>query len=204
MDLKFCPNCGSKLESNAQFCDFCGADLRERIAKETIEPSKSIMTSPQQPSAGAMAAPVSKTEKEESPKETYASFGYRFLAWILDIILLIFTSLIIIAINASLFGEGMWLLAIIVSYFIFLLYFWLLEAFNNGRTLGKMAFKLRTVNKKTLQVASTGDYLVNNLLKSLLPLLIIDLIIGILKNIGDPHKRLRIMQNASNTVVIKE
>ena len=63
--------------------------------------------------------------------------------------------------------------------------------------------KLRTVNEKTLEVAEPIDYLVNNILKSNLGLLIIDVIVGLISNSEDPKNRIRIMQGASNTVVIK-
>lgn len=66
-----------------------------------------------------------------------------------------------------------------------------------------MALKLRTVNEKTLEVAEPLDYLVNNILKSNLGLLIIDVIVGLISNSDDPKNRIRIMQDASNTVVIK-
>ena len=81
------------------------------------------------------------------------------------------------------------------------LYHWGLETYNKGQTLGKMALNIRTVDEKTLKLASSSNYAVNNILKGS-PLLILDFIIGVLKNSGDSKNRIRIMQNMSETVVI--
>ena len=132
----------------------------------------------------------------DSSTVIYADFGQRFVAWIIDFI-------IVAVISIILFSIGEWFFAIIIGYVLALLYFWLLEAFNNGQTIGKMAMKLRTVNEKTLEVAEPVDYLINNILKSNLGLLIIDVIVGLISNSDDPKNRIRIMQGASNTVVIK-
>ena len=78
-----------------------------------------------------------------------------------------------------------------------------MEIIKDGRTLGKMVFSLRTVNAKTLEPAKPMDYLVNNLLKSTPITLIIDFIIGFFVNLRSSKKRLRIMQNLSNTCVIR-
>jgi len=143
--------------------------------------------------------PIDKTESAtntDSSKVIYANLGERLVAWLIDFLIVVVASII-------LFSIGEWLIAVIVGYVIALLYFWLLEAFNNGQTVGKMAMKLRTVNEKTLEVAEPVDYLVNNVLKSNIGLLIIDVIVGLISNSDDPKNRIRIMQDASNTVVIK-
>ena len=51
--------------------------------------------------------------------------------------------------------------------------------------------------------ADPGDYFLNNLFKFTPITFIIDLILGIFVNIGDPKKRLRIMQNVSKTCVVR-
>ena len=182
MDLKYCPTCGSEIESDAKFCNSCGADLGERKPIEAKEPQN----------------PQNKTKSAtntDSSKVIYANFGERLVAWLIDFV-------IVAVISIILFSIGEWFLAIIIGYVIALLYFWLLEAFNNGQTVGKMAMKLRTVNEN-FEVAEPVDYLVNNILKSNIGLLIIDLIVGLISNSDDPKNRIRIMQGASNTVVIK-
>jgi uncharacterized RDD family membrane protein YckC len=183
MVLKYCPTCGSEIEPDGKFCNSCGADLGERTPIEAKEPQNSQV----------------KTESAtntDSSKVIYANFGERLVAWLIDFVLVAVISII-------LFSIGEWFFAIIIGYVLALLYFWLLEAFNNGQTVGKMAMKLRTVNEKTLEVAEPLDYLINNILKSNIGLLIIDVIVGLISNSEDPKNRIRIMQDASNTVVIK-
>ncbi|KKL47019.1 hypothetical protein LCGC14_2339770, partial [marine sediment metagenome] len=53
------------------------------------------------------------------------------------------------------------------------LYHWGLETYNKGQTLGKMALNIRTVDEKTLQIAKSSNYAVNNILKGS-PFLILD------------------------------
>jgi uncharacterized RDD family membrane protein YckC len=184
--MVYCQKCGNETDSDAKFCNYCGTDIGVNTPVETPSPPSS----------------KNKQSKKETQKETdsskviYADFGQRLVAWIIDFV-------IVAVISIILFSIGEWFFAIIIGYVLALLYFWLLEAFNNGQTVGKMAMKLRTVNEKTLEVAEPIDYLVNNILKSNLGLLIIDVIVGLISNTDDPKNRIRIMQGASNTVVIK-
>lgn len=190
MVVKYCPACGAELDPDTRFCSSCGIDLVERAQKSEFEPPKTIVSAPQQQIPVTTPITVSEGGIE------YGEFGERLIAIIIDGIIIGIISFILINILD-------WFLGSLIGYVIGLLYFWILEAYNNGQTLGKMAMKLRTVNETTLDVASAGDYLVNNLLKGSIVLLVIDFIIGIISNSGDPKNRLRIMQNASKTVVIK-
>ena len=194
--MVYCPKCGNEIsDSDAKFCNYCGADIGINKPVETMEPQKTAVSSPP-PSSKTKQSKKVTTKETDSSKVIYADFGQRFVAWIIDFVLVAVISII-------LFSIGEWFFAIIVGYVLALLYFWLLEAFNNGQTVGKMAMKLRTVNEKTLEVAEPLDYLVNNILKSNIGLLVIDVIVGLISNSDDPKNRIRIMQDASNTVVIK-
>ena len=95
----------------------------------------------------------------------------------------------------------MWFVSFPFNWLIGFLYSWLLETYNNGQTIGKIALNIRTVDEKTLTSAAPGNYAINNLLKPS-GLIILDFIIGVMKNSGDPKNRFRIMQNVSETVVI--
>lgn len=193
--MVYCNKCGNEVDSDAKFCNYCGADTGLNKTIETNEPQKITVSSPPPSSQSKQSKKVTPKETDSS-KVIYADFGQRLVAWIIDFVLVAVISII-------LFSIGEWFFAIIIGYVLALLYFWLLEAFNNGQTIGKMAMKLRTVNEKTLEVAEPLDYLVNNILKSNLGLLIIDVIVGLISNSDDPKNRIRIMQGASNTVVIK-
>ncbi len=190
MAIKYCPACGAELDPDTQFCSSCGADLRERVPRAESKPPKTVISTTQP------QAPLTTSTTVTAQGIKYGEFFERLIAIIIDgIIIGIITLILNYIMN--------WVLANLLGFVIGLLYFWLFEASNNGQTLGKMAMKLRTVNEKTLEPASSVEYFINNLFKGHIILLIIDFIIGILTNSGDPKKRLRIMQNASNTVVIK-
>ncbi len=186
MPLKFCPKCGGKLSPDGLFCTACGADLRERMenseAPTPIEKAKSVTTTPIQ------------TKTPSSPSSvTYAVFYQRALAWFIDFIILwILTSII----TSQPVSQS------IVLLIFGIIYFWFLESFNKGQTLGKIFLKLRTVDEKTLKPTTKGKYIINNFTKTsfLLPL---DVLIGLLKNRHEPGNRIRFTQNASKTVVIK-
>ncbi len=190
MVVKYCPACGSELDTDTQFCSSCGADLRERVPEAEAEPPKTELALPKQQ--------VAEKEKKSKPAPAgvkYADFGERFIAFIID-------AVIVGIAYGILFATVHVAVAFIIGYAIALLYFWILETSNNGQTVGKMAMKIRTVNQDSLEVAATGDYLLNNLFKANPGLLLIDFIIGIIVNSGDQKKKLRIMENASNTTVI--
>ncbi|MFW9823790.1 MAG: RDD family protein [Candidatus Thorarchaeota archaeon] len=194
MSLKYCPKCGNKLDPDASFCDSCGANLEKRIEATEAKSPDSTQT-------------VQDTQIQQKTVR-YADSLKRVIAAIFDgiLILLIGSAFNWLVINP-------WIAVNILDPLVFLtftfpfdwligfLYHWLMETYNNGQTLGKMALYLRTVDEKTLGQASSGSYALNNIFKGS-PFLLLDIFIGMLKNSGDPKKRLRIMQNASETVVI--
>ena len=199
MSLNYCPKCGKKLEKNSQFCYSCGVDIRTQVNISEIAPSQVI--------------PIQKIQiPEKKPPENviYADLLPRVVAFIIDV-------LIIAAIGSSITwfffpfnfinpwgtGQLMWWQVILIDYLIGFSYFWALESFNNGQTLGKMALKLRTVDANTLQASDPDKIAINSLTKAS-GLVIIDLIIGVLSNSEDSQKKARISQNYSNTVVIVE
>ncbi|MFX1317077.1 MAG: RDD family protein [Promethearchaeota archaeon] len=196
MSLKFCPKCGNELEPNSQFCDTCGADLRSRKATSEVTTTEKIEAPQKQP-----------VEKIVPSGVIYGDFWPRFGAIIIDgIIISIIGWVVSFLIFLPFFFYNpfvvrrMWF-TFPINWLIGFLYFWLMETYNEGQTLGKIALNLRTVDEKTLEPTTPEKYAINNLLKSG-GLLIIDFIIGIIKNSGEPEKRLRIMQNVSETVVI--
>jgi len=194
MALKFCPKCGTKLEPDASFCDACGADLREK--REYAETPPPVVSEP--------------TQKPKIGPETviYANLLKRVIAIFFDFIIIIligstFTFLIINPWRRINFFDpiGAWWFTMPFDWLIGFLYHWGLETYNNGQTLGKMAMNIRTVGEHTLQPASSSNYAINNIFKSSI-LILIDFLIGFYKNSGDPKKRVRVMQNISETVVI--
>ena len=196
MSLKFCPKCGNELETDALFCPSCGADLRKKKDTSKVETISITSQTPTQPKASLEGV-------------EYAGFVTRLIALIIDSIIIgIIGSLLSLIffmwwIPFNIYDPlgGWWTVSFPFDWLIGFLYQWGLESSNNGQTVGKMALKIRTVDEKTLQLASTSNYAINNIFKSS-PFLILDLIFGLIKNSGDPKQRIRIMQNISETVVI--
>ena len=194
MSLKFCPKCGNKLEPDASFCDACGTDLRHRVeTKEMPSPMRTV------------TAPAQKVQPfvERRPGDVeYAEFLPRFAAFIIDVIIIAIVGWLI-TLPFSFNLIRMWWVSFLIDYAIGFLYFWLLEAYNNGQTIGKAALRLRAVDESTFETTTPSKYAINNLLKPGFFLFLVDFIIGILMNSGKPERRLRLMQNVSETVVIK-
>ena len=199
MSLKFCNKCGGKLGKDEDFCPFCGENLIERKSIEKkIAPSVGV-------AAVSTKVPAPKPEEEKKPEkkkidsDQYADFFPRFFAFLIDLVV-IFAHCLVAAIFLGNILGGIFFITVVPLIVFF--YFFVLEVVNSGQTIGKMALSLKTVDAETLDVASASQYLLNNLLKPLF--FIIDLILGLLVNAtrGDPKKRFRIMQNASNTCVI--
>ena len=146
-------------------------------------------------------------EKIEPSGVTYGGFWSRFWAIFIDGIIISMVGwliLFLIFLPYTVyhpFDIGEWWVTFPFDWGFGFLYFWLMETLNKGQTIGKLALSLRTVDEKTFGQTTTGKYALNSLLKGG-AFLIIDFIIGIIKNSGEPEKRLRIMQNVSETVVI--
>ncbi len=195
MSLKFCPKCGGELEPDSRYCVSCGADLGKR--KEVTEtpytsfPEKKVQTVKVTPGA-----------------VEYGDFWSRLVALIIDGIIIgiigsVISWIVFWWVPFNIFDPfgGWWSVGFPLDWLIGFIYFWATDVYNSGQSVGKMAMNLRTVDEKTLDIASSGNYAVNNLLKPS-GLLILDLIIGILKG-SEEKNQYRIMQQVSETVVIK-
>ncbi len=72
----FCPKCGKETDASGKFCQWCGADIDSVAAQ----------------------APVAVPEEEEGPEVgIYAGLGRRFIACIVDVILVILLGLVTVA-----------------------------------------------------------------------------------------------------------
>jgi len=156
----------------------CGYDLSERSNVEEI------------------------STRFRDPDIEYADFVQRAFAWLIDIIIvIIITSPLSMFLN---FGS-LFLLTNLYNFALGFLYFWLLETFNNGQTLGKMILKIRSVNEENFEVAEPAMYALNSLTKAS-GFLVLDVIFGILFYFSDQDSNrniLRISQRLAHVVVIK-
>ena len=186
MSSHHCPECGSIIEeSGVQCCPHCGAALE--VAAPTAE-------APPPPPTEVPPPPSAPPEQA-----VYGKLGERLIAYIIDcVIIWVITAIIVFPLFGGYYASW-WF----VSWILGFLYFWILESFNKGQTLGKKLLNLRTVNEVSLEVAEAGSYFVNNLSRGS-GWIIIDLLIGLIVNsTSDAQKRYRILQNWSKTVVIK-
>ncbi len=188
MSTNFCPSCGAKLEPGAKFCPSCG---HEMSAKEISKTEVSQLQAAVQKPAEIIKGPY-----------IYAGFWERFFSYLIDIIIIGIIGFVIPFRWSLSLDLGYLFLNDLLNWVIGFGYFFILEAFNKGQTIGKIALHLRTVDEESLDVATPGQYAVNNIARGTI-FLLLDLIIGVLSNSGEQNKRIRILQNLSRTAVIK-
>lgn len=202
--MKYCPHCGSEIDADTQFCSSCGSDLRERQGHRQ-EPRQQTFSQPS-PATAISETPI--TQPGLSPQAAMAVYGDffpRLIAWIIDIIIIgIITSLINFMTGLSfVMSLRAWMLTTLIGWLVGFLYFWGLETLNNGQSIGKALFRLRTVDKDTLKPVGAKEYALNNIVKGFS--VIIDVLVGLLLfGTADKKKRFRLGQKMSDTVVIKE
>ena len=184
----FCPFCGGKIEAEgAVFCPHCGASL------EGVAPEKPIEYREEPPTAVYVP-----------PGVQLAGIGNRFLALLLDMIILIFVfAFLFITMfeTEEEVGVGFYWLVTFIGIF-----YWLfLEGLNDGQTVGKMAAGIRVVkiDKATGEISrcTVGASVVRNLLRIVdqLPFLYI---IGLI-SISTSDYEQRVGDRIADTLVIK-
>ena len=149
---------------------------------------------------------MSKTKpmiRKKKPSDIeFAEIGFRILAWIIDIPVIYIIAWLLMFLFFWRTDILFYLVLHTLAYLIGLFYFCVLESIN-GQTLGKLIVGLKTVDEDTFEVSTITENLKNCILKCHWLFCLIDFIIGVIQNSGDPKKRMRIMQNASHTVVIR-
>lgn len=191
--MEYCPKCGARLNSGVEFC-VCGYEIteEERIRRKKEEYYINIKKSARIPGKGII----------------FPRSWERLIAFIVDMMFITIIGFIIslpFPINRSqtlldfFLPDFMDLFNWIVGFS----YYWLFETYNKGQTIGKWILGLRTVDANSFETTSKEKYTINNLLRGSTLLFLIDLIVGYIANYDIKGNRLRIMQNASNTVVVK-
>ncbi len=186
---KYCPQCGNKINSNSEFCESCGLEL---FSNQQVETN--------------ISQDNNEVKSNFSKSTKYADDGDRLVAYIIDGVLF--------SVIGSLFGLifGMsWKFDLVSSMWnnswpviaVSFLYLFLLEAFNNGQTLGKMILKIQTVDENTFGKITTKQAALHTIGKLFLPL---DVIIGLIsrdKSESAMEKnQVRFSQKFSHTSVI--
>jgi len=191
--MKYCPKCGAQLGIGVQFCA-CGYEIteEERKRREKEVSNLDLKKSARIPGKGII----------------FARSWERLIAFIVD---MMFITIIGFIISLPFpITKRQTLLDLFVPDFMDLFnwivgfsYYWLFETYNKGQTIGKKILGLRTVDANSFETTSKEKYAINNLLRGSNLLFLIDLFVGYIANYDIKGNRLRIMQNTSNTVVVK-
>jgi uncharacterized RDD family membrane protein YckC len=178
----FCAKCGASVAEGAGFCNACGTPVGVGIARAAASP--------------AVAAPAPYVTASAAPGVAYAGFWLRFVAYLIDGILIgiVFFALVAIAILA--FGGGAFLSSlknvenpdqvfpllfagwflILIPFVILLpwLYFAKMESSERQGTLGKIALGLTVTDLAGRRITfgrATGRYFAK-LITGMIPLAI--------------------------------
>ena len=153
-----------------------------------------------------------ETIKKGEFQVNYAKTKTRVLAWLIDMVivcailfLVYLICLIPIFFNPLSIRIGFYPTIIIGLSALFLTgmcYFFVLETAYKGQTIGKKILKIRSVDEKTLEKSTAGKYAINSIAQGN-PLILFDVMIGLLKNVGKPEKKFRITQDLSKIIVVK-
>ncbi len=191
----FCPSCGIENKSNAKFCEACGMDFGQQ---NTSTESKSSRIETQ-----------SNPTNFHTSEVKYADDGDRLVALIIDGML--FSA--ITGVLGLILGQNWWFSLGLSGNFwtdswpsmiAGLAYFFFMESFNHGQTLGKIVMKIQTVNDSTLQPVSSKEAILHSLGKVII--LPLDIIVGLIardNSASDPERnQVRFTQKLSHTSVI--
>jgi uncharacterized RDD family membrane protein YckC len=186
--MPYCKKCGNELPEGAKFCPKCGT-----------------------PTSETPAAPVTPVIREASAAAGFnlASWGERFVAWLIDAILVtvvmgIITGIIgVISLFSgfsftSIFNFINWLPAISVNGIVIFFYWMFMEA-SNGQSIGKMAMGIKVTQLNGSPI-NMGQAAVESIGKAFFPLLVIDTLIGVILY---PKNQQRLFNYLSQTIVVK-
>lgn len=183
--MPFCAHCGKELSGDERFCPHCGAPT----------PSPTPIAPP-----STTAAPPTRVSQPPSTElgrgVVLAGWGDRFLAWLIDWIILGAISELVRLPGFSL--PAIPFVAFGFRDFVLFLYWTLMEG-TSGQSIGKMAMRLK-VTRTDGSPASLADAAVESFGKAFL--LPIDCIIGWVAE-SCKEKKQRLSNMLSKTVVIK-
>ncbi len=191
--MKYCPKCGAQLGIGVQFCA-CGYEITEEERKRREKEVSNL--------------DLKKNTRIPGKGIIFARIWDRLIAFIIDMMFITIIGYIIALPFPILSRQTALDLFIpnfidLINWIVGFSYYWLFETYNKGQTIGKKILGLRTVDANSFETTSKEKYAINNLLRGSNLLFLIDLIVGYIANYDIKGNRLRIMQNTSNTVVVK-
>jgi len=171
--MVYCSHCGASIPDDALYCPKCGAVV---TAKKVSSQNVSSQTN--------------NNYSFNTSELKLATWGERFVAWLIDVIILgVFSG---ITGSFIILGWGIPFGALLSFLY------WTIMDGSYGRSIGKMAMHIKIANKDGASI-NMGNAVVESFGKSfLLPL---DVIIGLILY---PNSQQRLFNHVSETIVIKE
>ncbi len=210
---RFCPLCGNELPISARFCAKCGSQLDPISSNPAQQPINNVPqpqpTGYQNPQGPYGQPMVPQNTNIGYPQQTgyqstvpvkYADFGDRFVAFIIDsIIVNMLLSLAFWPFGSTILDNQ------IITGLVNFVYHFAMEMANGGagQTLGKKVMKIKTVDSNTLGSITAQQAALHILGKVVF--LPFDVIIGLItkENTQPNREDIRIMQRVAKTSVIK-
>jgi uncharacterized RDD family membrane protein YckC len=186
--MPYCRKCGTELPEEAKYCPVCGTP----VSTEEAPASPTMPTAPATPSAPPVAAGLE-----------LAHWGERFVAWLIDVIIIGVVVLILGLFNLlaglAVPGWPVWLpfFNLNLGGVLYFLYWMFLEG-AYGQSFGKMAMRLKVTRLDGSKIGMGAAALESVGKAFLLPL---DVLLGW---IFYPKRRQRLFNYISETIVVKE
>jgi uncharacterized RDD family membrane protein YckC len=183
--MVYCRNCGALLPDDALYCPKCGAAIH--IQETPIPPNSS---------QSQYSSPI-------APGLKLASWGDRFVAWLIDVIIIG----IFVGILDLVPGFNWTPLPFIPSWIpffnisiggIFFFLYWMIMDGNYGQSLGKMIMHIKITHLDGSPI-NMGAAALESFGKQFL--LLLDLVLGIILY---PNRQQRLFNYLSETIVIRE
>jgi uncharacterized RDD family membrane protein YckC len=196
--MAFCHKCGAELQPGDRFCAACGAPVREAAPPPTP------------PAPAPHGATPNATAAVAAGALDYKGVGIRFVAHLVDLIIVGIVFGISGRIIAGIFGGvtrggfelhgGPAFIFILLNFVVFMGYFILLEANWNGQTVGKKLVGIRVAREDGGPI-DMQQAAIRNLLRIIdaLPFLYL---VGVIL-IWTSDKKQRLGDRVANTVVVK-
>ena len=191
--MGYCPKCGNELPEGAKYCPVCGTPVAAEAA----------------PAAPATPVMQATPETQVASGVKLAFWGERFIAWLIDVIIVdVVLGIIAFFVGlVSLFGGlsfawffnvTNWFSTFGISGLVIFFYWMFMEA-SNGQSIGKMVMRIK-VTRVDGSPINMGQAAIESIGKAFFPILVLDCLIGWL---AYPGRHQRLFNYLSQTVVEK-
>jgi len=190
----FCTSCGNKLVDGSKFCNSCGATIG--VNQKINDNKKEDLENKPKDSFIPLDTMISNKEEPQSlfmeNDLKLASFGVRLGAFLIDVIILTFFTMIILSLLPQI--ESMQFFPI----FLLIIYFTFFESSSSHATFGKkaMGIYVMTENGDTL---TTGKVLIRNISRLLSGIFLIGYLMAIFTK-----KTQTLHDKIASTLVVKK